>query len=337
MARPTDSTPPRRARDHSAGPVYRSGAAARLAGMPVETLRVWERRYGVVGPALSARGQRRYTAAEVARLCRIKQLVDLGNAVSALAPLTDAALEAMQDTAATQAGAVSQVRPAFARPVRAALIGRSFATRAAAEIALETGLDIVGTCAEPVEATAAFAPLRAEVVVIELGAFPDGIEAVVDTACADAGAKAAVVLYRFGQSARVRALRKRGRVVARMPLDAAEIEALCRAALAALPASAAAPGAADQPRAPRFDDAMLAELARVPGAVWCECPRHLVDLLRMLGGFERYSAECESRSAGDAALHRDLGRTASEARGLLEQALVRVALAEGIALPGGAA
>ena len=35
----------------------RSGTAARLAGLPVTTLRVWERRYGVVAPAKTVTGQ----------------------------------------------------------------------------------------------------------------------------------------------------------------------------------------------------------------------------------------------------------------------------------------
>ena len=34
--------------------VYRSGVAARLTGVPVDTLRIWERRYSVIGPRLSA-------------------------------------------------------------------------------------------------------------------------------------------------------------------------------------------------------------------------------------------------------------------------------------------
>ena len=34
---------------------YRSGVAARLAGLPVETLRVWERRYGVSDAGRSPR------------------------------------------------------------------------------------------------------------------------------------------------------------------------------------------------------------------------------------------------------------------------------------------
>jgi hypothetical protein len=59
----------------------------------------------------------------------------------------------------------------------------------------------------------------------------------------------------------------------------------------------------------------------------------VVDLLLSLRAFERYSAECENRSPADADLHRLLGRITGSARVLFEDALVRVARAEGIPLP----
>jgi len=69
--------------------------------------------------------------------------------------------------------------------------------------------------------------------------------------------------------------------------------------------------------------------------VACECPKHLAELLIQLGQFEAYSAECASRDAQDAALHRHLQRVSGQARLLLEDALARVAEAEGL-LPGAA-
>ena len=48
--------------------VYRSGVAARLSGVPVDTLRIWERRYAVIGPPLSAGRQRLYSLADIRRL-----------------------------------------------------------------------------------------------------------------------------------------------------------------------------------------------------------------------------------------------------------------------------
>ena len=53
-----------------------------------------------------------------------------------------------------------------------------------------------------------------------------------------------------------------------------------------------------------------------------------------LSAFERYSFECADRSPADAVLHRHLQRVAGSARALFEDALVRLARAEGMALPG---
>ena len=54
--------------------LHRSGAVARMLRMPVATLRVWERRYGLAQPVLSPGGQRLYSADDVRRLALIKQL-----------------------------------------------------------------------------------------------------------------------------------------------------------------------------------------------------------------------------------------------------------------------
>jgi hypothetical protein len=56
-------------------------------------------------------------------------------------------------------------------------------------------------------------------------------------------------------------------------------------------------------------------------------------LPRTIGFFERYSAECENRSLPDADLHRYLHRVAGAARAFFEEALVRLARAEGFPLP----
>src|SRR3954471_1206630 len=74
---------------------YRTGVAARLAGLPVETLRVWERRYGVVGPPTSERGHRLYSADDVSRLALLRQLVELGTPIGSVAGLSLPNLRAM--------------------------------------------------------------------------------------------------------------------------------------------------------------------------------------------------------------------------------------------------
>ncbi len=72
---------------------FRSGVAARLAGLAVETLRVWERRYAVSETHRSEHGQRLYSAAQVRRLGLLKQLVDQGNPIGTIAALPVEQLE----------------------------------------------------------------------------------------------------------------------------------------------------------------------------------------------------------------------------------------------------
>ena len=329
---------------------YRSGAAARLSGVPVETLRVWERRYGVTDPQRSAHGQRLYSFDAVRRLSLIKQLVDVGNPIGAIARLPAPQLSAMLDVARGHGGATLPAAAAAAGadggPPRLALAGADLVRRLDGAAAAAAGLVIVRQCGAPADAPAALLGAVADVLVLELAEIADAapVLALIDAASRAAGARVALVLYRFCASTTLRQLRAAGHVPVRAPSDAAEIGALCRQALrrpgpvvAAAPAVAsrragpAADAAAPPPR--RFDDASLETLALASTSVQCECPRHLVELLRMLTSFERYAAACEARHPDDAALHRDLERSAGHARALLEQSLEQVARAEGLAVP----
>jgi len=97
---------------------YRSGVAARLAGLPVETLRVWERRYGNSDTGRSEHRQRLYSQAQVRRLRLIKQLVDQGHPIGALAQLPLEQLGAL---------AVAPVPFATAQLLRVVLAGSALA------------------------------------------------------------------------------------------------------------------------------------------------------------------------------------------------------------------
>ncbi|HSG20529.1 MAG TPA: MerR family transcriptional regulator, partial [Burkholderiaceae bacterium] len=79
--------------------VAKTGAAARLSGIPVETLRVWERRHAVSGEPLRRGTHRLYSRAQVERLALVKRLVDGGHAIGSLAPLSDAQLAQMMSDA----------------------------------------------------------------------------------------------------------------------------------------------------------------------------------------------------------------------------------------------
>jgi DNA-binding transcriptional MerR regulator/methylmalonyl-CoA mutase cobalamin-binding subunit len=66
---------------------YPLRAASRLTGLSPETLRAWERRYGVVDPPRTPGGTRRYRASDLERLRLVKAAVDAGHRVGRVANL----------------------------------------------------------------------------------------------------------------------------------------------------------------------------------------------------------------------------------------------------------
>lgn len=308
--------------------MYRSGAAARLAGLPVETLRIWERRYRLSEAERSEHGQRLYSAEQVARLSLLKQLVDQGHAIGVLAGLAREQLQAM-----LAAGAGDP--RASAAPVRIVLVGPSLARRVAAE-RQGLGLEVRANCLRLEQVAELATPHDAQVLVVELSELDDSALPLLAAARETVGAlgvAATVVLYRFCASATIRALRAQGCLVARVPADLGELALLCRSALAGqrLPVQGAV---APTVTPPRFDDEALATISAAGDRVSCDCPRHLTELLLMLGSFERYSAQCANRNPEDALLHSRLELAAGQARMVLEGALTDLAVSDGLPLPG---
>jgi MerR family transcriptional regulator, light-induced transcriptional regulator len=68
------------------------GALSRATGVPTDTLRTWERRYGVPKPERTPSGQRRYPARAVERLRQIVQAISFGHRASTVVPLDEPAL-----------------------------------------------------------------------------------------------------------------------------------------------------------------------------------------------------------------------------------------------------
>ena len=299
----------------------RSGTAARLAGVAVATLRVWERRYGVVAAPKTPTGQRLYTGHDVQRLRLLKQLTARGHAIGTIAALDLEALQAM----ALSAPPTPVTNPKLVG------VGRSVAHKlsgiAGVEVlALHDDLDLA-------EAHADVSAAATDVLLVQLPSLqPASAERVLALA-ARLQATRVMVVYAFGTEPVAESLRAAGAMVRREPVTGRELARLLSLApaLAATPRAAVAAAQEVAPR--RFTDEALAWLAEMPSNVSCECPRHLAELVAQLAGFERYSIECSARSPADAALHQQLTHLAGTARTLFERALQQVVIDEGIAMP----
>ena len=317
-------------------PVYRSGAVARLTGIPVQTLRVWERRYKIVGPRQSATGQRLYAPAEVTRLAVIKQLVDSGHAIGSIAALGLDQLRAMLDKLARATPAppprAGPVANNALPPVRVAIVGETLNLRV--EHHHLATLQIVAASPNTALASETLRGVTADALLVELPTLQRETPQTIRSLARQLGARRIVVEYGFGAQRVEQELRALGCSLVHAPLEIEQLESLC----GALPAgfqpgkpAAVPPINAAAPR--RFDNKTLALISMTSVKLKCECPPHLSELLVRLGNFETYSAECESSSPSDTTLHHYLKEIAGNARAMLEVALVRVAEAEGISLP----
>ncbi|MBC8119492.1 MAG: MerR family transcriptional regulator, partial [Burkholderiaceae bacterium] len=213
--------------DHPTG-VYRSGVAARLSGVPVDTLRIWERRYSVIGPRLSAGRQRLYSMVDIRRLALIKQLVDMGHPIGTIASLGADELLAMQ--AATRSLAVTQPGIAGQKDrseIKVALVGPLLAGEHFGKALATSALKVTGRSADPANAVLDLKDVIADIAIIDLPTMRDadlGHVAAIKSACR---AASAIVLYRFATSAMVRRMRMAGHSMARSTSDATELEAIC--------------------------------------------------------------------------------------------------------------
>lgn len=335
----------------SPGPTFRSGAVARMANMPVATLRIWEQRYGAVQPATAASGHRLYSPADVQRVLLLRQLTERGHAIGSIAALDAAQLQQVDQ----------QVSLSFDGKAKGA--GRGSArTRATLRLAV-VGLALAARLQRPAvtrhlthasQRMAAFESLS-EAAQARVGASADlllwhapelrsEVPPELHAAQKVWRAERVAVVYRFAASAAIRALADAGMAALREPADdeslgiwlasmearlshrdAEDLDAFATEPLRPTPVPGKLP-----PR--RYDDAALTAIAGLSPTLACECPRHVAELLMQLSSFEAYSAGCVNRDSADSDLHAYLHQVAGASRALFEAALERVARHEGLPL-----
>jgi len=342
-------------------PTFRSGAVARMAGMPVSTLRIWEQRYQAIGPSTAPSGHRLYSAADVERVIVLRQLTQHGHAIGSLATLN---VEQLQDLAQTRASAETASNakpPMLSVSFRIVVVGSAMAQRLRLPAVLDRWAkppQIVGaydSLDEAVQAADALGGAPIDLLVWRASSLQDDAVAHL-MATRDAWhAREVAVAYRFAVPTARDALVSAGASVVREPADDGALVAWLSSFGSAHVFAGSAPigarnsgepdhgidrhlfdaltqGTSALPT-PRFDDTALTRFASLSSSVACECPSHVAELLMQIASFESYSASCANRNLADAELHGYLQRVAGTARLLFEAALERVAVAEGLALP----
>ncbi|MCX7109943.1 MAG: MerR family transcriptional regulator [Proteobacteria bacterium] len=302
-------------------PGFGIGAVSRLTGIPLDTLRAWERRYSLVNPVRTSANKRSYTRTDVARLKLIKKLVDQGHAISSVAQLSEEALEELMQAHLDPppGNALGQGR------WRALVYGDSlpFLLRQwKNEMAF---LDLLGSHQSFAEFESAAMVRKPDVLIMEMPVLRQERLGQLRELIDRSAPKRAVVVYTFGMRNLLEELNRQGVYTLRSPVTVKQLQQVCRAVSGNQSADHVVSGESNGlgghvPRR-RFDSEMLVAVANVTTKIQCECPQHLADLLFRLNAFEAYSADCENRNTQDAALHDHLHQATARARAILEDAL----------------
>jgi hypothetical protein len=313
------------------------GTVARMTGISKDTIRAWERRYAAVTPKRTSGGGRLYSRNDIARLALIKRLTDEGERAGHLCKLST---EELNGRIELHAQHQLDTKSAVTSAPRVVVLGGGLMAKLAPDDQSLPGIEILALHHNP-EALVEAPALRPDVLVVEFPTVDESSPAELAQLMTECAAERALVVYGFGTRRAVRLLETQTSTPVRAPVGLAELRKLILAGTPRVAASSAVSfrAAADEDRATtsvperRFNDAALMSLAADATPVQCECPHHLVDLIRSLLAFETYSRNCENRGDDDAAVHGFLHSVTAEARALLETGLAEVAKHDGLPTP----
>lgn len=170
---------------------YKIGAVSRLTHIPAPTLRMWERRYTVVAAKRTAKQARLYSKADVTRLALIKQLVDLGNAISTLANLS---LEQLLEVKASYDGSNQEMRSVQIQP-RVILVGEELVDRLRRAPHLRRMLSVVTQMRSPESLSTHGLDIRADVAIFDIDTIDETVIEQVMCVVGTVNARSAIVVY----------------------------------------------------------------------------------------------------------------------------------------------
>ena len=301
-------------------PLYGIGTVARLTGLKSDTLRVWERRYGLGASYKSPTGRRQYTQSDLDHLQLVAALVKEGVRIGEIAASDRKTLEMLLE----QQGSTSASRAVPPSKSRAVFLGADLCKWLDAHQGCISGVSALLARMSVDEAVATLgADQSADLLVVHCPSLTlqqiKGVEAIADRL----GVRRTIVLYQFANEQWLAELERQGHSALQYPVEPSRLAFEIGRTQVEKETSEGIGNLSDlMPAKPRiFNDAELRAAAEEKIVIDCECPRHLSDLIRSLNEFETYSSACSVENWKDAAIHASIYAYTCQARHLMEKAL----------------
>ena len=308
---------------------FKIGAVSRITNIPVDTLRIWERRYSVVVPIRSNNADRLYKSDDINRLTLLKMLVDRGHAIGSIAPLTnDKLIERLE---IHDQNTISKSSPATETTVNVAVIGDVLSLQLEHIQMHGSGFSFSGLYRNQTDFINNNKSDSIDILIIEYPAIQQDHIMHINELFKTSGAKQLILIYGFTNSAAKKLLSKTDFMFIQAPITIDHVISEIKSIIKEKNMGGERQDGFDlNSKAPLriYSNNELIKLSSASSTIKCECPQHLSSMILKLIQFEIYSAECVIRYKKDAELHTLLGNMTGHARTIMEQALKKVIEAE---------
>ena len=312
--------------------VFKIGAVSKITNIPVDTLRIWERRYSVVVPIRSKNSDRLYQIKDINRLTLLKMLVDRGHSIGTVAHLSNNELSERLTVHDKNTISKSKI---FSKAINVTVVGEVLSIQIEHSQINNNQFSFTGIYHNENDFIENKNNDSIDILILEYPAIhEDHIERVNDL-FKQSGAKQLILIYGFTNSAAKKILDKTSYKYIQAPIT---VDNLQREVMDLIKDKNINDNKGKEiklefkapPRA--YTNKQLIGLSSTSSVIKCECPQHLSSMVIKLAQFELYSSECINRFEKDAELHAMLGNMAGHARSILEQALSKVVEAENLSL-----
>jgi len=302
-------------------PLYGIGTVARLTRIRPETLRIWERRYGLGASQKAANGRRLYTQTELEHLQIVVRLVEQGFRIGEIAAMERKTLEAMAEQVGSAAAAMEQ-------KTRVLFIGNQLCGWLDEHPGCLAGLDsrLLRAGLEDIPDKLIEDIGDIDLLVLECGAVNAEQVKLVQSLRERFRVQATLVFYEFSNSRWISELEQDGISSAKMPLETAMFAEQMKRSQSSVDVERGVADAGELavPRGRIFKETELARLRKIESLLACGCTQHLSELIQSLANFEQYSSKCAVENWNDAATHSCVYAYTNQARWLMERALQTV-------------
>ena len=311
---------------------FKIGAVSRITNIPVDTLRIWERRYRVVVPIRSNNADRLYQRDDINRLTLLKMLVDRGHAIGSIAKLGNEDLIERLDIHDQNTKKISSNKRNYAQAIKVAVIGDVLPLQLEHYHIDDSSFTFTGLYNNEAEFLNE-AKEGTDILIAEYPAIQEDNLSEIDNIYKQSGAQRMILIYGFTNSAAKKMLNKTSYILIQAPITVEHLHAEIKHLIENADMQNVLTDELNLNRpAPNrvYNNNELIRLSSASTTIKCECPQHLSSMILKLVQFEVYSSQCENRNLKDAELHALLGKMTGHARAIMEKALTEVVTAEGL-------